>query len=262
MQLASNSTTPSSLGRPPYPTLLSRGSSSTIFTPATTASSVSPPLLISSMALAQQLMPPLNALALDTTTGLGRAWAAACRTMGSAATPNITARLLRLMSFMKILLPPGTVRRILERVHIMSYANREGVVRYGKGSSFAGECPAHYVRHFRNDGQVRAGGRGRLTPALFPLLQGSFADAIGSREFGLRHLDPLANRLYVDWLGPDLFEFDFTALVRQDQRHSLDQVRCKCGLFRRRFLGHSNGFLSDEPRLAVILSFRPRSDLF
>ena len=31
--------------------------------------------------------------------------------MGSAATPNITARLLRLMSFMKILLPPVAAQR-------------------------------------------------------------------------------------------------------------------------------------------------------
>src|ERR1035438_7660640 len=105
-QLASSSTTPSSLGSPPYPTLVSRGSSSTIFTPAITASSVSLPPWISSIALAQQLIPPLNALALDTTTGLGCAWAAAVRAMGSAATPNITARLLRPRSFMKILLPP------------------------------------------------------------------------------------------------------------------------------------------------------------
>src|ERR1019366_2096172 len=102
MQLASSSTTPSSLGRPPYPTLVSRESSSTIFTPAIAASSVSLPPWISSIALAQQLMPPLNALALDTTTGFGRASEAAVRAMGSAATPNITARLLRLRSFMKI----------------------------------------------------------------------------------------------------------------------------------------------------------------
>src|ERR1017187_6410522 len=142
MQLASSSTTPSSLGRPPYPTLVSRGSSSRILTPAIAASRVSPPPFINSMALAQQLIPPLNALALDTTTLPGRAGAAACRAKGSAATPNMTARLLRLMSFMKILLPPDggataaryvrtpTQRKICERVHIMSYGKREGVVRY------------------------------------------------------------------------------------------------------------------------------------
>src|SRR6185369_4112438 len=111
MQLASSSTTPSSLGRPPYPTLVSRGSNSTILTPAITASSVSPPPLSSSMALAQQLMPPLNELALDTTTGLGRAWATASCTTGSAAAPKITARLLRLMSFMRIPLPLAAARR-------------------------------------------------------------------------------------------------------------------------------------------------------
>src|ERR1035438_2828284 len=216
MQLASSSTTPSSLGRPPYPTLVSRGSSSTIFTPAIKASSVSLPPWISSIALAQQWMPPLNALALDTTTGLGRACEAAVRAMGSAAAPNITARLLRLRSFMKILLPPcsgattarrvrtPTERKICEGVHIMSYTNWEGVVRYGPLpallNSFAGECPAHYIRLFRYDGQVRAGGRVRLTPTLFPLLQCSLADAVDSREFSLRHFHPLANGPHVDWL--------------------------------------------------------------
>ena len=54
------------------------------------------------MALAQQLMPPLKELALDTTTGFGRAWATAFCAMGSAAAPNITARLLRLMSFIEV----------------------------------------------------------------------------------------------------------------------------------------------------------------
>src|SRR5260370_15622586 len=111
MHRASSPPPPSPFGRPPYPTLVSRGSSSTIFTPAITASSVSPPPLINSMALAQQLTPPLNALALDTTTGFGGACATACCAMGSAATPNITARLLRLMSFMTALLPPGTAQR-------------------------------------------------------------------------------------------------------------------------------------------------------
>jgi hypothetical protein len=63
------------------------------------------------MALAQQFIPPSNALALDTTTGFGRAWAAAFRAMGSAATPNITARLLRLRSFIRFLLPPVAAQR-------------------------------------------------------------------------------------------------------------------------------------------------------
>src|SRR5437016_4884576 len=52
-------------------------------------------------------------------------------------------------------------------------------------SSFAGECPAYYGRFFRDDGQVRARGRVRLTAALLPFLQCAFADAIGAREFGL-----------------------------------------------------------------------------
>lgn len=47
-------------------------------------------------------------------------------------------------------------------------------------TSFAGECPAHDSRLFRYDGQVRACGRVWLTAALLPLLQGAFADAVGS----------------------------------------------------------------------------------
>src|ERR1035441_9936668 len=77
MQLASSSTTPSSFGSPPYPTLVSLGSSSTMLTPAMTASSVSPPPLTISMALAQQFTPPLLRLALDMTTAPGRACATA-----------------------------------------------------------------------------------------------------------------------------------------------------------------------------------------
>src|SRR5438876_9319360 len=41
--LASNSTSPSSLGSPPYPTLVSDGSSSTVLTPAITACRGFPP---------------------------------------------------------------------------------------------------------------------------------------------------------------------------------------------------------------------------
>src|ERR1700722_5723892 len=47
--LASSSTTPSSLGKPPYPTLSSLGSSSTLVTTASAASSVSPPDLSSAI---------------------------------------------------------------------------------------------------------------------------------------------------------------------------------------------------------------------
>src|SRR5438046_4292324 len=72
IQLASSATTPSSFGRPPYPTLVSRGSSSTILTPAITASSVSPPPWMIRMAAAQHSMPPLLRLALEITMFLAR----------------------------------------------------------------------------------------------------------------------------------------------------------------------------------------------
>src|ERR1019366_3362109 len=79
------------------PTLVSLGSSSTMLTPAMTASSVSPPPLTISMALAQQFTPPLLRLALEMTTAPGRACAAAFRTIGSAAAPRIAARLVNVM---------------------------------------------------------------------------------------------------------------------------------------------------------------------
>src|SRR6478672_5622555 len=46
MQHESSCTTPSAFGRPPYPTLESRGSNSTILTPETTASNPSDPAVI------------------------------------------------------------------------------------------------------------------------------------------------------------------------------------------------------------------------
>src|SRR5712692_8295519 len=65
MTLASSSTSPSSLGRPPYPTESSFGSSSTTVTAATTASSVSPPFLRISMPLSSACKP----LALEMMSG-------------------------------------------------------------------------------------------------------------------------------------------------------------------------------------------------
>src|SRR5690242_13999011 len=54
---ASSSTTPSSFGKPPYPTESSLGSSSTTVTVATTASSVSPPLFKISIPLSSACSP-------------------------------------------------------------------------------------------------------------------------------------------------------------------------------------------------------------
>src|SRR5260370_19198329 len=65
MTLASSSTSPSSLGSPPYPTESSLGSSSTTVTAATTASRVSPPFLRMSMPRPSALTP----LALEMMSG-------------------------------------------------------------------------------------------------------------------------------------------------------------------------------------------------
>src|SRR6266567_7133468 len=78
-----------------------------MLTPAITASSVSPPLLTISMALAQQFTPPLLRFALEITTLLGLACALTTLIIGSAAAPSRAARLLNVLSFMCVLLPHG-----------------------------------------------------------------------------------------------------------------------------------------------------------
>src|ERR1035438_3702197 len=54
------------------------------------------------------------------------------------------------------------------------------------------------------------------------------------------------NGFHVDGLRPDLLQFDFAALVRQNQLHSVDQVRSKGCLLRRRFLSHSLAVLTRQ----------------
>src|SRR5262249_1685809 len=58
MHEASSCTTPSAFGRPPYPTLVSSGSSSTMLTPAVSASSTSDPAVIIWKALSTQVAGP------------------------------------------------------------------------------------------------------------------------------------------------------------------------------------------------------------
>src|SRR5882724_7665031 len=74
MQEESSCTTPSALGKPPYPTLSSSGSSSTIFTPAITASSTSAPwaIIVNAFCTAVTSPPFLKRLpfADETTIGL------------------------------------------------------------------------------------------------------------------------------------------------------------------------------------------------
>src|SRR5579864_3639578 len=91
---ASNSTTPSSLGKPPKPTLVSSGSSSLILTPAMTASSVSAPALSISMARAQAGPP----LALEITMCFGLGCAAAAAAEDTAAVVSIQSLLVILFS--------------------------------------------------------------------------------------------------------------------------------------------------------------------
>ncbi len=79
--LASSSTTPSSLGRPPHPTPCWVGSNSTVLTPATTASRVSPPDFKISIARPQQAFIPLL---LAITMFLGPA-AKSCSSMAAVA---------------------------------------------------------------------------------------------------------------------------------------------------------------------------------
>src|SRR5690606_15905019 len=86
MHEASSCTTPSAFGRPPYPTLVSSGSSSTMFTPAITASSTSAPSVIIRNARSTAVsLPPFRnwcPFAEATTTGL------AARTCTAGARPS------------------------------------------------------------------------------------------------------------------------------------------------------------------------------
>ena len=59
-----------------------------MFTPAITASSVSPPALMTSIAFAQQFTPPLLRLALEITIFLGLACAFAIRIERAAQPPR------------------------------------------------------------------------------------------------------------------------------------------------------------------------------
>ena len=102
---ASSSTTPSSFGRPPYPTELSFGSSSTMFTPATTASSVSLPAFSICMARAQAIIP----FALATTMFFGRAplWANAAAGSAPPANEESSQSLRRIMQCPSLVLRIG-----------------------------------------------------------------------------------------------------------------------------------------------------------
>src|SRR5260370_25739366 len=101
---------------------------------------------------------------------------------------------------------------------------------------FTGQRPTYDVRFLSYDGQIGPRGRIGLATALLPLLQSALADAIRSREFSLRHLPPLPNCLDIDRLRPDLLQLNLAPLVRQDQFHSLDQIRAESSLLRAGFL--------------------------
>ena len=77
--------------------------------------------------------------------------------------------------------------------------------------------------------------------------------------------EALAYGLYIDRLRPNLFQFDFAALVSKDQLHSLDQVCSKGFLIRSSFLWHSIALLSDErdlPQFFLFVRRQIRSDIF
>src|ERR1700730_9001505 len=117
--LASSSTSPCSLGRPPYPTESSLGSSSTMVTAATTASSVSPPFLRMSMPRPSAFTP----LALEMISGrlpcaAGAAARASLLTLGvrplAAAAGVVRSNKLAMPA---AALPASEVRKNLRRDH-------------------------------------------------------------------------------------------------------------------------------------------------
>src|SRR6267154_1269065 len=110
--LASSSTSPCSLGRPPYPTESSLGSSSTTVTAATTASRVSPPFLRMSMPRPRALTP----LALEIIRGR-----LPCAAGVAAWAPSIVALagfgLANRLVTVAAALPASEVRKNLRRDH-------------------------------------------------------------------------------------------------------------------------------------------------
>ena len=117
-----------------------------------------------------------------------------------------------------------SVPRMISGSLVTSSRRRASSSELGCRCSFARQRPAHDGRLLRDNRQVGPRGRIGLPATLLPLLQGALADAIGPREFGLGHLHPLANRLDIDRLRPDLLQLDLAPLVSQDEFHSLDQV--------------------------------------
>src|SRR5438128_1045269 len=121
----SSCTTPSALGIPPYPTLLSSGSSSTILTPAMTESSTSAPDVIISNAFCTHVrLPPfLNRFpfAEEMTTGLT---SAGIRIVG-AANPAVSVmnsrRFTLRMSLLSIRNPDVLhIRRLTQELGVVS----------------------------------------------------------------------------------------------------------------------------------------------
>src|ERR1044071_5752935 len=121
-----------------------------MLTPAITASSVSPPLLTISIALAQQLTPPLLRLALEMTMFRGLPCDAAGRTSGSTAAPAIAARLVNRLCIGKFSFRRGARKRPLfpdnsakskrrgyEGNHIMSQEQAETILRGPDAPVFA-----------------------------------------------------------------------------------------------------------------------------
>jgi len=110
-----------------------------MLTPATTASSVSLPALINSIALAQQLTPPSKRLALEITTARGPGFAGTMPASGSAAAPSITDLRLHLVlpisAFSSRSVPREPPRRArpLRRIYIMAQPERDGVLRFRTG---------------------------------------------------------------------------------------------------------------------------------
>src|SRR5258708_28879020 len=88
-----------------------------------------------------------------------------------------------------------------------------GCVGRRPSTSFSCKSAAYHDRLLRDDSQIRAGSRFWLSAALLPFLQRALTDAVGSREFSLRHFHLLANGFHVDRLRPNLLQFDFAALV-------------------------------------------------
>src|SRR5712692_303967 len=183
--LASNSTSPSSLGSPPYPTESSFGSSSTMVTAATTASSVSPPFLRMSIPAPSAWTP----LALEIISGRFPC-AAGARFERTAEPLPFEGEPPNNLPALATALPASEVRKNLRRDH--SSIGRPSSVCGGQYTSVA-RC--QFMSSRKNHGMVLANSGRAAREFALPARNHDARDTIPeNRDCSSSHIHQLIDR--------------------------------------------------------------------